>query len=41
MDGHGNGPADGVTGGRAWRAGTLSLQFATTHKYIFLELIER
>lgn len=26
MDGRGDGAADGVTGGRAWRAGTLSLQ---------------
>lgn len=26
MDGRGDGAADGVTGGRAWRASTLSLQ---------------
>lgn len=26
MDGCGDGPADGVAGGRAWGAGTLSLQ---------------
>lgn len=26
MDGRGDGAADGVTGGRAWRARTLSLQ---------------
>lgn len=35
MDGSGDGPADGVAGGRAWRAGTLSLQRA----YLNLQLV--
>lgn len=34
MDGRGDGAADGVTGGRAWRARTLSLQ----HRKLILVL---